>query len=176
MKVFSITFWVLIFFGASLAQAGDKAPGDLSVSYEFVQGGPARSATTEKYTIQGKQLTLVTDYIPTEYGSDVSKRTQDTKKFNLNDEKLAELWQVIQSQGFMTWPASEAQRPPQSGNQTVTITAQGKTATHSMWESAVKDRFTDFSREFLQWTRRMMTVEFLWRRRGGVLTRARSQQ
>jgi len=150
----------LLFLLTSFAQAGDKAPADLAVSYEFLQGGPAKSATTEKFTVQGKQLTLMTDYIPTEYGGDVTKRIQDTKKFNLNDEKLAELWQVIQSQGFMDWPTSDVQRPSQSGNQTVTVTAQGKTATHSMWENLVKDRFTDFSREFLQWTRRMMTVEF----------------
>src|SRR4029434_3781451 len=120
MKPLSIAVWILALFGAALLQAGEKAPSDLSVAYEFVQGGPAKSATTERYTVQGKQLTLVTDYIPTEHGGDASKRIQDTKKFNLNDEKLAELWQVIQTQGFMEWPAGEAQRPSQSGNQTVT--------------------------------------------------------
>jgi meiotically up-regulated gene 157 (Mug157) protein len=145
---------------ASPLSAGDKAPQDLSLTYEFVQGGPAAAATTERYTVNGKSLTLETDYIPTQYGSDASKRVKETKNFTLTDEKLADLWTVIKAQNFFDWPSSQAQRPPQSGNQTVTVKADGKTATHSMWEPAVKDRFTDFSREFLQWARRMMTVEF----------------
>jgi hypothetical protein len=151
---------LFLIFWTSVLSAEDKAPKDLSLTYEFIQGGPAAAATIERYTVNGKSLTLDTDYIPTQYGSDTSKRVKETKNFTLTDEKLADLWTIIKAQNFLEWPSSSPQRPPQSGNQTVTVKADGKTATHSMWEPAVKDRFTDFSREFLQWARRMMTVEF----------------
>jgi hypothetical protein len=143
------------------AGAGDsKAPGDLSIYYEFSEGGPASGATQEKYTISNGSLTLENNYIPTEYGSDASKRKKEAKMYQLSADQQNALWTIVSTHGFMDWPASSPQRPAQSGNQTFTIKANGKTAIHSMWEPPIKEKFVDFSRDFLNWAKKVMTVQF----------------
>jgi len=153
MAVFTI-----FFFHLGLAKA-EKAPGDLSVEYDFVQGGPEQGATHENYKLSGNTLTRTTDYIPTQYGSDASKRTKETKSYNFSQEKLDALWQTIQSSHFFDWPNTAPQRPPQSGNQTITVKGGGKSATHSMWEGPNKDQFVDFSTAFLTWAKGVITIE-----------------
>lgn len=161
MKIKIISLMALVLFFSSGVRADDsKAPGDLSLSYEFIQGGPSAGATQERYTISNGSLTLENDYIPTEFGSDASKRKKDAKMYQLSPEQLNALWTVISTHGFMDWPTSSTQRPPQSGNQTFTIRANGKSATHSMWEPTLKEKFVDFSRDFLNWAKKVMTVRF----------------
>lgn len=155
----ALSFLMLFFSVAGFAKDDNKTPGDLSIEYEFVQGGPAKGATTETYKLAGNTLTMVTDYIPTQYGSDPSKRTKENKSYTLSKEKLDALWQIIQRSDFMNWPTAAPQRPPQSGNQTMTVKMGGKTVTHSMWEPPNKDRFIEFSTDFLNWGRRVMTIE-----------------
>lgn len=147
-------------FAVSLCLAGDKVPGDLSVIYDFVQGGPEKGATHETYKVSGSTLVQETDYIPTEFGSNVSKRRKESKTYKVSKDQLSDLWGIISNNTFLDWPAVSPQRPPMSGNQTFTIKANGKTVTHSMWEQGNRDRFIEFSREFINWTKRVMTVEF----------------
>lgn len=159
MKKVFLFFFLVLFFSTSWA-ADSKVPKDLSVEYEFIQGGPEKAATREYYSVKEGKLTLKTDYIPTQYGSDLSKRTQEVKSYNVPPEDLQNLWNIIVEQQFMTWPQANASRPDQAGNQSFTIKANGKTVTHTMWEAPNKDRFTEFSRQFLQWAKRKMTIEF----------------
>jgi len=162
MQKLKRAFWIFGFLAlASPAPAAfAKAPKDLSVDYVFVQGGPSKGATTEKYALQGRTLTLKTDYIPTQYGSDASKRIQDSKTFQVSDEQLQELWALIERHQFMSWPNTPAERPSESGNQTFTIQAGGKSATHGMWDAGRKDAFIQFSTDFLQWAKQVMRAQF----------------
>jgi hypothetical protein len=155
----ALAFFV-IFFSATGFAKDDKAPSDLSIEYEFVQGGPEKGATIETYKLSGNTLTRVTDYIPTQYGSDASKRTKETKSYTFSKEKLDALWQTIQTSDFLNWSSASPQRPPQSGNQTVTVKGGGKSATHSMWEPPNKERFIEFSTDFLNWARGVITIEY----------------
>lgn len=151
---------LFILFLSFTATADPKPPKDFTVTYEFVQGGNPKAATIERYAIQGNTLTLETDYIPTQYGSDVSKRTKEAKSYPLSDDEMKAVWKIITTHNFMDWPNQSPQRPPMGGNQTMTIKADGKTSTHTMWEPANRDQFTEFMREFLQWAKRKMTVQF----------------
>lgn len=160
MKRSALFFLALLMILCLGPAAFAKAPADLSVDYSFVQGGPVQAATLEKYTLQAKSLQLKTDYIPTEFGSDPLKRIQNTKIFKVSDEQLDALWQIIQKSQFMTWPATQAERPPQSGNQVFRIVAEGKNASHSMWDAGQKDQFIQFSRDFLNWAKQVMRAQF----------------
>jgi hypothetical protein len=151
--------FILLFFSASGLAKDDKAPSDLSIEYEFVQGGPEKGATIETYKLSGNTLTRVTDYIPTQYGSDASKRTKENKNYTFSKEKLDALWQIVQTSDFFNWPSASSQRPSQSGNQTVTVKGGGKSATHSMWEPPNKDRFVEFSTAFLNWAKGVITIQ-----------------
>jgi hypothetical protein len=153
----ALSFFLFFFSAAGLAKA-DTAPSDLSLEYEFVQGGPEKGATIETYKLSGNALTRVTDYIPTQFGSDASKRTKETKSYTFSKEKLDALWQIVQSSDFFNWPSASPQRPSQSGNQTMTVKGGGKSATHSMWEPPNKDRFVEFSTAFLNWARGVITI------------------
>jgi hypothetical protein len=160
-KVFGFACSLLILlFGVAASAVDTKIPNELSLTYEFVEGGPSQSATHEKYTVSGNSMILETEYIPTQYGSDISKKTKDTKTYKLASDQMNALWQVITTSAFMDWPTSEAQRPAMSGNQTVMIKVNGKTASHSMWEPANESRFIDFSREFLNWAKKVMQARF----------------
>ncbi|MBL7685548.1 MAG: hypothetical protein JNK65_05905 [Deltaproteobacteria bacterium] len=157
VKIFGL--FLIMSFLPFVLQAGSKVPSDLKVKYEFIQGGPEKGATIETYLLEGNKLTLTTDYIPTQYGSDASKRVKENKTYTMSKEKMEELWQIIENSRFMTWTDAPSQRPPQGGNQSFTITANGKTATHTMWENPNKESFIDFSREFLKWAKQLMTIQ-----------------
>lgn len=156
----SFLIFILFLFPALAAADSSKAPKDFTVEYEFVQGGPEKAATRETYSLKDGKLTLKTDYIPTQYGSDVSKRTQEVKTYNVSSDELKNVWNIVVENQFMTWPQSSPSRPDQAGNQSFTIKADGKTVTHTMWEAPNKDKFTEFSRQFLQWAKQKMTVQF----------------
>lgn len=155
----SLAFIFILFFLSPLAHADSTPPKDFSIEYEFVQGGPEKAATRESYSLKEGKLTLKTDYIPTEFGSDLSKRTQQNKTYDVAPEDLKNVWNIVLQNDFMNWPQSTAQRPEQAGNQSFTIKAEGKTITHSMWEIPNRDKFTEFSRQFLQWAKRKMTIQ-----------------
>ncbi|GEM_PF-3520138 len=159
-KIFLALFLFFIFSANAWPTDSSKVPKDLSLDYEFVQGGPEKAATRESYSLKEGKLILKTDYIPTQYGSDLSKRTQEVKSYNVSPEELKSLWEMIVQSQFLQWPQASPSRPSQSGNQTFTLRAEGKSVTHSMWEAPNRERFTDFSREFLQWAKRKMTIEF----------------
>jgi hypothetical protein len=153
-----MVLFLVFSFKVGFAMA-EKAPGDLSVEYDFVQGGPEQGATHEVYRLNGSTLTRTTDYIPTQYGSDTSKRTKETKSYSFSQEKLDSLWQTVQSSNFFNWPSATPQRPSQSGNQTLTVKGGGKSATHSMWEPPNKERFVEFSTAFLSWAKGVITID-----------------
>lgn len=156
MKKLGLFLIVLLMPLYGHAKDSDNVPKDFTIDYDFVQGGPASGATHEKYTLRGHTLTLATDYIPTQYGSDNSKRTSQSRTTELDSEKLTELWGIVQKSNFMQWSTSPAERPAAGGNQTFTITANGKKATHTMWDAGQKDQFIEFSTNFLQWAKVLM--------------------
>ncbi len=155
-------FFIFFFFYLGWAQAAPSPQPALSLSvrYEFTQGGPSASATGEITEVKNSTLTLMTDYIPTEFGSDVSKRIQSQKTYVVKEEKLKLLKDLILQSGFMNWTSEVPQKPAQSGDQVFEIEFEGKKVSHSMWEMGNQDKFREFSRLFNLWAKQRMTVEF----------------
>jgi len=158
-KIFFISLF-LGFASSAWAAGFQSVPRDLSVRYEFVQGGPVNAATFEKYTVKENTLIHDIDYIPTQYGSDSSKRVKENKTYPLSPEQLQELWSIISQHQFLSWPLSNPDRPPLSGNQTFIIQANGKTLTHTMWDSGQKESFIEFSADFIAWAKKVIRLRF----------------
>ena len=158
-KIFFISLF-LIFVSSVGFASSQKTPQDLSVRYEFIQGGPVNAATFEKYIVKENTLTQDIDYIPTQYGSDSSKRVKESKTYPLSPEQLQELWAIISRHQFLSWPLSNPDRPPLSGNQTFIIQANGKTLTHTMWDSGQKEVFIEFSADFIAWAKKVIRLRF----------------
>ncbi len=159
-KIFFIVLFLSLSVRLEAATIFSGVPQDLSVRYEFVEGGPANAATFEKYTVKENQLIHDLDYIPTEYGSNTAKRTKESRTYPLTPSQLQELWGIIGKHQFMTWPVANPERPPLSGNQTFIIQAQGKTATHTMWDAGQKESFIEFSADFIAWAKKVMRYRF----------------
>lgn len=155
-------FFIFLFFYLGWVQAAPSSQPaqSLSVRYEFTQGGPSVSATREITEVKNSTLTLVTDYIPTEFGSDVSKRIQTQKTYVVKEEKMKLLKDLILQSGFMNWVNEILQKPAQSGDQVFEIELDGKKISHSMWEMGNQEKFREFSRLFNLWAKQRMTVEF----------------
>lgn len=158
-KIFFIFCFFATFSFYALAKQ-NETPKDFSVTYQFLSGGPAATSTSEKYTVQGYQIVYEREYIPTEVQQDKSKKRKETNSYPLTAEQLSELWNLFLSYRFLDWPAASAKVPALAGNQILTVKADGKIVTHSMWESENEDKFREFSNLFLKWVKKKMATEF----------------
>lgn len=158
-KIFFVfCFFTLFSFYASAKQ--NETPKDFSVTYHFLSGGPMTTSTSEKYTIQGYQIIYEREYIPTEVNQNQSKKRKETDSYPLTAEQLNELWNLFLSYRFLDWPPAQAKVPALAGNQILTVKSDGKTVSHSMWESENEEKFRDFTNLFLKWVKKKMATEF----------------
>ncbi len=158
-KIFFVFCFVTTFSFYASAKP-NETPKDFSVSYQFLSGGPNATSTSEKYTVQGYQIVYEREYIPTEVDQNKSKKRKETDSYPLTAEQLSELWNLFLSYRFLDWPSAPAKVPPLAGNQILTVKADGKSVSHSMWESENEEKFRDFSNLFLKWVKKKMATEF----------------
>lgn len=146
---------LILSFGFSLI-AFAKVPKDFRFEYEN-RAGQLEMGTVEKIVVTPGLIIVTRSAKHIGEGSD---KKQTSKTYHPNDEQMDGLIKIVESSGFMSWPAS-AEIPHQSrADEYFQITLNGKTVRHTKWEQANQEAFRILWTHFNDWFRDIRAVRF----------------
>jgi len=159
--------FVLVFMFASISPAWakqaknvDSAPVSAPKDFRFIlldKAGSMGEATSEKITIEGGTAKLQRD-------AKIVGESGDKKPFSttytVSPAQLDGLYQIIQQSGFMTWADSAEASHQSQVQESMEVTADGKTVKRSRWQGGNQDRYRILYEEFNRWYTDIRSARF----------------
>ncbi|MCE9626164.1 MAG: hypothetical protein K8R69_12065 [Deltaproteobacteria bacterium] len=156
MRKMALILFPLLFLSFSSFAASDKTPKDFKLVFRSSAGALER-ATTETVEIAKDTITVNRS---AEVVGEGGGKTPYTRTYKISEAQLAELYQVVVSSGFLTWPKSADGSHQSTVDEFFDITADGKTVTHGRWEAANQEAFRSFYDRYNSWFNSVRTARF----------------
>ncbi|MFO1462592.1 MAG: hypothetical protein U1F66_02370 [bacterium] len=153
-KALVFLFPVLLF--SLSAFAGDKAPKDFKLVFRS-SAGELERATKETFEVTKGSVTVRRD---AEIVGEEGVKTKYDKVYKISDEQLDQLYQVVVSSGFMTWPKNPEGPHQSTVSEVFEISADGKTVSHGRWEQGNQEAFRALYERWNSWFNSVRTVRF----------------
>jgi len=141
---------------AATTAAAISAPKDFRFSFQS-RAGTMDQATEEKITVQGKLVTL--DRSAKVVGESGDKKPFQ-KTYDVTPEQLDALYQIVQQSGVMTWPNSAEGGHQSEVQESIEVSADGKTVKHGRWEAGNQEKFRVLYEQFNTWYTDIRSVRF----------------
>lgn len=154
-KVSLLIIPVLLLFSVA-SYAEEKVPKDFKLVFRSSAGALAR-ATQETLTVIKGSVTVSRD---AEIVGEEGAKTKNERVYKISDEQLKQLYEVVSSSGFMTWPKNPEGPHQSTVEEFFDITADGKTVTHGRWEQGNQEAFRAFYDRYNSWFNSIRTARF----------------
>jgi len=145
-----------LFLFSLVVQASDNTPKDFKLVFHSSSGALERGTKQTIEVVKG----TVTVRLNAEKVGEEGVQTKDDKVYKISDDQLNQLYQVVTSSGFMTWPKNSEGPHQSTVEESFDITANGKTVTHGRWEQGSQDTFRNFYESWNSWFNGIRTARF----------------
>lgn len=140
----------------SLARAGDGVPKDFKLVFRSSAGALERASQQNAEVVRG----TVTISENAEKVGEEGVKTKSSRTYKISDEQLKQLYDIVTSSGFFTWPKNPDGPHQSTVEEFFDITADGKTVSHGRWEQGNQESFRSLYDRYNSWFNSIRTARF----------------
>lgn len=146
--------WIVLFIFPFSAFA--QAPKDFQFTY-YSSAGQLENGTVEKVVVKDNVITQHREAV--ELGEGGGKKNFD-KTFKINSQQTDELYRIIQTSGFFTWPQKSDVSHQSQVVEEIEVKAEGKTTKRNRWELGLEDSFRKLYQDYDRWLISVQSARF----------------